>query len=61
MQKLLLLLLENLQGLGNQMSMIAATISTVLDHGATPIFPDLLTRTCDNMPLNYQKVPPQGK
>jgi hypothetical protein len=42
--------------LGNQMFVIAATVSLALDHGAVPIFPDLKTRPYDNTQLNYQKI-----
>lgn len=42
--------------LGNQLFVIAATISLALDHDAIPIFPDLIHRRADNTPLNYQKV-----
>ncbi len=42
--------------LGNQMFVIAATVSLALDHDSDPIFPDLVNKTVDNIPLNYQKV-----
>lgn len=42
--------------LGNQMFIIAATVSLALDHNAEPVFPELLTRRDANIPLNYQKV-----
>ena len=42
--------------IGNQMFVIAATVGLALDHGATAIFPGLLTDKTNNIPLNYQKV-----
>ena len=42
--------------LGNQLFQIAVTTSLALDHGATPIFPDLKTCTEFNIPLNYAHV-----
>jgi len=46
-----------LQGqLGNQMFIIAAAVSLALDCNAEPIFPDLMTQTKWNVPLNREKV-----
>jgi len=42
--------------LGNQLFIIAATVSLALDHGATPIFPDLIEIKAYNIPLNYKKL-----
>lgn len=42
--------------LGNQMFIIAATVSVSLDHGATAIFPDLVEKTQYNIPLNHQRL-----
>jgi hypothetical protein len=42
--------------LGNQLFIIAATVSHALEHGATPIFPDLVEKKEYNIPLNYQKL-----
>lgn len=49
----------NLMGqFGNQMFIIAAATSLALDHGAAPLFPDLLApkNPKDNISFNYQKV-----
>lgn len=40
--------------LGNQLFIIAATVSLALDNGAFPIFPDLGRCNKENIPLNYQ-------
>lgn len=42
--------------LGNQLFIIAATVSIALDHGVTPIFPDLIEKHEYNIPLNYKKL-----
>jgi hypothetical protein len=42
--------------LGNQLFIIAATVSLALDHGATPIFPDLVKNKNYNIPLNYARL-----
>lgn len=41
---------------GNQLFIIAATTSLALDHGALPIFPDLVRSKEDNIPLNYKTL-----
>jgi hypothetical protein len=47
----------NLMGqLGNQLFIIAATVSLALDHGATPTFPDLIESKEYKIPLNYEKL-----
>lgn len=38
--------------LGNQMFQVAAALSLALDNDAQAIFPDLVTRECENIPLN---------
>lgn len=42
--------------LGNNLFQVATTCALAWDHDADPLFPDLITRTADNMPLNYQHV-----
>jgi hypothetical protein len=42
--------------LGNQMFIIAATVSLALDHEATPIFPDLVHNQQYNIPLNHRRL-----
>jgi hypothetical protein len=42
--------------LGNQLFVIAATISLALDNDAIPVFPDLVHRREDNTSLNYREV-----
>ncbi len=42
--------------LGNQLFIIAATVSVALDHGATPIFPDLTQNKDWKIPVNYEKL-----
>lgn len=42
--------------LGNQLFIIAATVSLALDHGAIPIFPDLIEKKEEGIPLNYEKL-----
>lgn len=42
--------------LGNQLFIIAATVSHALDHGATPTFPDLVLNKLYAIPYNYQKL-----
>lgn len=42
--------------LGNQMFVIAATVSLALDHDAEPVFPGFILDSSNNIPLNYQKV-----
>ena len=42
--------------LGNQLFIIAATVSLALDHGAEPLFPDLAQKTTENIPLNREKI-----
>ncbi len=42
--------------LGNQLFIIAATVSLALDHGATPIFPDLTRNKMYDIPLNYERL-----
>ena len=47
----------DLQGqLGNQLFIIAATVSLALDNDAVPIFPGLLNNPHFNIPINYEKV-----
>lgn len=49
----------SLQGqLGNQLFIIAATVNLALDHNAIPVFPELLYKTENAMPLNFQKIFP---
>ncbi len=46
-----------LQGqLGNQLFIIAATVSLALDNNAIPVFPALIQNPDYNLPFNYQKV-----
>lgn len=48
-------LVGHLQGqLGNQLFIIAATVSLALDNDAIPVFPGLLENSSYNIPLNYQ-------
>ncbi len=42
--------------LGNQMFVIAATVSLALDHGADPIFPDLARERANNTIINFQNL-----
>jgi len=42
--------------LGNQLFIIAATVSLGLEHGATPTFPDLIETKNYQIPLNYEKL-----
>lgn len=42
--------------LGNQLFIIAATVSVALDHDAIPIFPDLIENKNYNIPLNYERL-----
>jgi hypothetical protein len=42
--------------LGNQFFQIAAATSLALDHGASPLFPGLVTRKEFNIPINYAKI-----
>ncbi len=42
--------------LGNQMFIIAAAVSHALEHGACPIFPDLVKNKNFNIPLNYRML-----
>ncbi len=42
--------------IGNQFFIIATTTSLALDLSATPTFPDLLSDSSNNIPLNFQKV-----
>lgn len=42
--------------LGNQLFIIAATISLALDHGAEPLFPDLTTTQRENIPVNREQI-----
>lgn len=42
--------------LGNQMFVIAATVSLALDHFATPIFPDYLSDKSNNIPFYFEKL-----
>jgi hypothetical protein len=42
--------------LGNQLFIIAATVSLALDHEATPTFPDLIKIKDYKIPLNYEKL-----
>lgn len=42
--------------LGNQMFIIAATTSFALDNQAVAVFPDLVDKTEDNIPTNYNHV-----
>ena len=42
--------------LGNQLFIIAATVSLALDHNAIPIFPDLEKKGQYNIPLNRKKL-----
>jgi hypothetical protein len=42
--------------LGNQLFVIAATFSLALDHGAIPIFPDLVVKDSLDLPVNYEKL-----
>lgn len=42
--------------LGNQLFIIAATVSLALDNDADPIFPDLVINPNYNLPLNRQKI-----
>lgn len=42
--------------LGNQLFIIAATVSLALDNGADPLFPDLMNRCADNTQLNREKI-----
>ncbi|MDE3046074.1 MAG: alpha-1,2-fucosyltransferase [Verrucomicrobiota bacterium] len=42
--------------LGNQMFIIAATVSLALDHQATAIFPDLIRNKQYNIPFNYKRL-----
>ncbi len=44
--------------LGNQLFIIAATVSLALDHGAIPIFPDFLRASHDNISFNYNRLFP---
>lgn len=47
----------NLMGqLGNQLFIIAATVSLALDHDAEAVFPDLITRTQEGLPVNREKI-----
>jgi len=42
--------------LGNQLFIIATTVSLALDHDATPIFPDLKKKKLYNIPINRKEV-----
>lgn len=42
--------------LGNQMFIIAAATSLALDHGAIPVFPDLVQSNQYNIPWNYERL-----
>jgi hypothetical protein len=42
--------------LGNQLFIIAATVSLALDHGATPIFPCLSESQKYDIPFNYERL-----
>ena len=42
--------------LGNQLFVIAATVSLALDHDAIPVFPDFLFDKTNGIPLNFEKV-----
>jgi len=44
--------------LGNQLFIIAATVSLALDNDAEPIFPDLVINPAYNLPLNREKIFP---
>lgn len=42
--------------LGNQLFIIAATVSLALDHKATAVFPELATSNEFNIPTNYKRL-----
>jgi hypothetical protein len=42
--------------LGNQLFIIAATFSLALDHGAIPVFPDLVLKDSLGLPVNHEKL-----
>ena len=42
--------------LGNQMFIIATTVSYGLEHGLEPIFPTLLSEKGNNVPINYKHL-----
>jgi len=42
--------------LGNQMFVIAATLSLAIDNDATAYFPELRTKTINDVPMNREKV-----
>lgn len=42
--------------LGNQLFIIAAAFSLALDHGAVPVFPDLLLKDNLDIPINREKL-----
>lgn len=42
--------------LGNQMFVIAATLSLAIDNEATAYFPELKTKTINDVPMNREKV-----
>jgi hypothetical protein len=42
--------------LGNQMFVIATTLSLALDHGATAVFPDYLSDKSNNIPFYFEKI-----
>jgi|GEM_PF-984532 hypothetical protein len=42
--------------LGNQMFVIAATVSLALDHNATPVFPGYLSDKSNNIPFYFERL-----
>ncbi len=42
--------------LGNQLFIIAAAFSLALDHGAIPVFPDLVLKDSLDLPVNHEKL-----
>jgi hypothetical protein len=42
--------------LGNQLFVIAATVSLALDHHALPVFPDYLSDKSNNIPFYFEKM-----